>query len=72
MNVTPRPKMTPTADKYARLRELNGKKDALNAEIRGAVIDASNAGGSVRVIAEASGLSKTTVQKYIAEARTQG
>ncbi|MCE0459522.1 hypothetical protein [Curtobacterium flaccumfaciens] len=65
----PRPRDTPDAEALQRLRKAGTSRRKADAELREAVIAASRAGGSVRVIAEVGQLSTFTVRTWIKEAR---
>lgn len=65
----PRPRDTPDAEALQRLRRAGTSRRKADAELREAVIAASRAGGSVRVIAEVGQLSTFTVRTWIKEAR---
>lgn len=76
MSVAPRTKLHPTTDTLERLRTAAGKRERADtkaaeaqAELRAAVIAASEAGGSIRVIADIGNLSTATVRKYVQEHR---
>lgn len=72
MPVTPRPEMEPTPATMRELEKLAAQGADTERRLKATVLKAAREGGSMRVIAKAANLSKTTVQKYIAEARTQG
>lgn len=65
----PRPREMPDPDALQRLRRAGISRHKADAELREAVVAASQAGGSVRVIAEVGQLSTFTVRNWIKEAR---
>lgn len=65
----PRPRDMPEPEALQRLRRAGNSRRKADVELREAVIAASRAGGSVRVIAEAGHLSTFTVRNWIKEAR---
>lgn len=65
----PRPRELPDDAALDRLRRARAKRRAIDTEMREAVIAASRAGGSIRVIAEAGQLSTATVRNWVKEAR---
>ncbi len=69
MPVSPRPRREPGPEELERLRRLATRRRAVDAELRAAVIAASAAGGSVRVIAQAGNLSTSTVYHWLKEHR---
>jgi dihydrodipicolinate synthase/N-acetylneuraminate lyase len=64
--VTPRPRKQLDDDSLERLRRAAAGLRAAKAEQRDAVVAAAEAGGSVRVIAEAGEVSTRTVQDWLA------
>lgn len=65
----PRPRDMPEPEALQRLRRAGTNRRKADAELREAVVAASRAGGSVRVIADAGQLSTFTVRTWIKEAR---
>jgi hypothetical protein len=63
-DVTPRAAEPPPDHVMERLRRLGTERAEVEAELRAAVLEALNLGGSVRTVAEAAGLSPTTVQAW--------
>lgn len=69
MRVTPRPRKLPDPDVLERLRGVGQLRAAVEIEIRAAVAAASEAGGSVRVIAEIAQVAPGTVQQWLKDYR---
>ena len=69
MPVAPRPRKMPDDEALNRLRRAARSRDRADAELRAAVIAASEDGGSIRVIAEAGELSTATVRAWVDEHR---
>lgn len=65
MDVSPRRRLVPDAAALDRLVKAADAKAAADAELKAAVRAAKAAGGSVRVIAEAAGLSTRSVQDWL-------
>lgn len=65
MEVSPRRRDYPSDKILERLRLAAEAKAAADDELRAAVIAASKAGGSIRVIAEVSQLSTRTIQNWL-------
>lgn len=65
MDVSPRRRQVPDAAALDRLLKAADAKAVADTELRAAVRAAKEAGGSVRVIAEAAGLSTRSVQDWL-------
>jgi predicted butyrate kinase (DUF1464 family) len=65
VQVSPRRRAFPDDRELERLRRAAEAKAAADAELKAAVVAAAAAGGSVRVIAETSGLSTRTIQNWL-------
>ncbi|MBT1630452.1 helix-turn-helix domain-containing protein [Curtobacterium flaccumfaciens pv. oortii] len=63
--MTPRPRKEPPPDALERLRKAGQNRAHAEVEIKAAVLAASDAGGSVRVIAEVGQLSTATVRQWV-------
>lgn len=67
MTVAPRPKNLPPETALRRLAEAATAVDKARAELKAAIIAASEAGGSIRVLASVGGISTRTVQDWLQE-----
>ncbi len=65
MQVSPRRRDYPDEGAMRRLEEAGARREEADAELRAAVYAAKDAGGSVRVIAEAARLSTRTIQNWL-------